>query len=362
MATTIKVVSTSDEMNLEPSPATTSSTSTPSGVATTTRSSTSTGRRLPIDRFIAEREGRWAELVELLDRRHRDAEAVLRLGEAYRATAADLARARQRWPGDPVVGELEALVGRARAEVYRSAGARASVRHWLTTGFYRRVRERPGLLAVAFLLLWGPSIGFALWAHHDPATARAVADVSSLSRRAADVDPTGGGTAASTADQASFSTTIFTNNIRVSILCLAGGMTGGLATAALLLYNGMIVGLVVGLLVAGGGGGYVLTHLAPHGLLEWSLVTVAGATGLRIGAALVAPGWRSRGEALVAEARAAAETVLGVALWLVPTGLIEGFVSTAGLPPAAALGVGLLAAGAFWGLVWWRGRPEAPVR
>lgn len=349
-------------MNREPSPATTSSMSTPSGVATTTRSSTSTSRTLPIDRFIAERRGRWTELVALLDDRPVGAEALLRRGELYRATAGDLARARQRWPGDPLVGELEALVDRARAAVYRTPGARASARYWFTTGFYRRVRERPGLLALAFVLLWGPSIGFALWAHHDPTTARRVADMSALSRQAADADPSDGGAGggSSPVAQASFSTTIFVNNIRVSLLSLAGGLTGGIATGGLMIYNGMIVGLVVGLLVAAGGGGFVATHLAPHGFLEWSLVTVAGATGLRVGAAIVAPGWRPRGEVLAAEARAAAETVLGVAMWLVPTGLVEGFVSTAGLPPVLAVGVGLALAGTFWGLVWWRGDPDLP--
>lgn len=318
-----------------------------------------------VERFIAERTERWAMLAELVGRAggrlDRLAPAdVLALGEGYRAAAADLARARQRWPGDPVVAELDALVRRARVLVYRTPGRRGPFRHWLTTGFFVRVRERPRILLAAVLLLWGPSIGFAVWADHDPATATRVARVSPLAGEAADSAASGGGgeRMLGAGDRASFATQIFTNNIRVSLLCLAGGMTGGLLTAGLLLFNGAIVGVVVGLFTANGAGPVAVTYLAPHGVMEWSLVTLAGAAGLRVGAALVAPGHRPRGEALVAEMRAAAEMALGVALWLVPTGLVEGFVTPRGLSPGVALAVGLGLAATFWALVLWRGRPE----
>jgi len=317
-----------------------------------------------VEAFIAERSEGWAALVGLLVRSGGRVEALpagdaLRLGDLYRSTAADLARARQRWPGDPVIAELEALVGRARSVVYRVPGRRASLLAWATTGFFRRVRERPGLLLVAALLLWGPALGLAVWAHGDPATATQVARVSALSSEAADAAGAGGAGDRSidAGESAALGTQIFVNNIRVSLLCLAVGITGGLGTALVLVFNGGVVGLIVGLFVAGGAGDVAVSYLAPHGVLELSLVTVAGAAGLRIGAAVVHPGLRPRATALVAEARAAAEMALGVALWLVPTGLVEGFVTPRGLSPAAALTVGVGLAGLFWGLVWWRGRP-----
>jgi uncharacterized membrane protein SpoIIM required for sporulation len=321
-----------------------------------------------VEGFIAERGEGWAQLVDLLGRaggrvERLPADDALRLGDLYRATAADLARARQRWPGDPVVDELEALVGRARSVVYRVPGRRSSFGHWLTTGFFQRVRERPRVLLVAALLLWGPAVGMAVWAHGDPATAGRVARVSALSSGAADSAAQGGGghRGISTGESASISTEIFVNNIRVSLVCLAVGISGGLLTAVALVFNGAVVGLIVGLFAANGAGGVAVSYLAPHGVLELSLVTVAGAAGLRIGTAVIAPGLRARGAALVAEARAAAEMALGVALWLVPTGLVEGFVTPQGLSPAVALTVGLALAGLFWSLVWWRGRPDPIV-
>lgn len=309
---------------------------------------------------MAERADAWAALVDLLGRargrvERLPADDALRLGDLYRATAADLARARQRWPGDPIVDELDALVSRARAVVYRVPGRRASFTHWLSTGFFQRVRERPGALLVAGLLLWGPAIGMAVWAHGDPATAARVAEVSSLSSGAGETAIGDDGAGLSSLESASLGSRIFVNNIRVSFTSLAVGVAGGLPTALLLVFNGAIVGLVVGLFAAAGAGGTAVSLLAPHGFIELSLVTVAGAGGLRLGAAVIAPGLRPRAIAVVDEAKAAAELALGVALWLVPTGLVEGFVTPQVLPPALAVTVGLALAGVFWALVWWRG-------
>src|SRR5262249_56209888 len=85
------------------------------------------------------------------------ADGVRRLGALYRATAADLALARRRFAGDPTVARLEALVARARPLVYERARRGASFAEFATTGYWQRVRERPSLLIVAALLLFGPS-------------------------------------------------------------------------------------------------------------------------------------------------------------------------------------------------------------
>src|SRR5215217_6068138 len=55
---------------------------------------------------------------------------------------------------DPTVARLEALVSRARPLVYDRARRVGSVAEFATTGYWRRVRERPGLLLVSTLLLF----------------------------------------------------------------------------------------------------------------------------------------------------------------------------------------------------------------
>src|SRR3954454_22639166 len=82
------------------------------------------------ERFAAERGPDWTELETAIkragDRPERlGRDGVRRLGALYRAAAADLACARRRFPREPLVGRLDALVLRARATVYaRSGGAR----------------------------------------------------------------------------------------------------------------------------------------------------------------------------------------------------------------------------------------------
>ena len=96
-----------------------------------------------------------------------------------------------------------------------------------------------------------------------------------------------------------------------------------------------------------------------HGVLELSCIVVAGAAGLRMGWALIDPGNRTRGEALRTEARAAVEIILGTAPWLVLAGLVEGFVTPAGTGLDAVVAVGLSLGAIYWGLVLWRGTPDA---
>jgi uncharacterized membrane protein SpoIIM required for sporulation len=315
-----------------------------------------------LDAFLRERQDRWRELEELVRRARRRPErlgpdGVRRLGAMYRAAAADLALARRRFAGDPVVARLAALVGKARPLVYDTDRRAGSVGEFVSRGFWRRVRERPVLLLVAATLLFGPWALAGVWAARDPGAALAVAPEGF--RRWS--EPREREASPSTEESAAFASDIFTNNIRVSILAFAAGIAAGLGAAFVLLFNGVLLGVVSGLAVEAGNGRLLLEWVPAHGVLELSCIVVAGAAGLRMGWALVSPGHRRRGAALVAEARPAAEMVIGTSAWLVVAGLLEGFVSPSGAGLTTRIAVGLAAAGCFWALVAWRGRSPAPV-
>ena len=89
-----------------------------------------------LERFEAQRGPDWDRLADLVERagnrrgrRRLGAAGLLELGALYRGSAADLAYARRRYPGDPVVARLEALVTRGRASsTARSGSARRSAR------------------------------------------------------------------------------------------------------------------------------------------------------------------------------------------------------------------------------------------
>lgn len=312
-----------------------------------------------VEGFVASRRPAWDELGSLLQRagthpERLGARDVRRLGARYREAAADLALARQRYPHNTVVVFLADLVGRARHVVYDAGPRRETVTHFVTTGYWRRVAERPGLLLAAWGLLVGSLALGALWAVTDAGGAAGL--VPEAFRAVTEPRPPGD-LGISVADQTAFSSSIFTNNIRVTILTFAGGVVAGLGTAATVLYNGLLIGVLGGLAVQSGNGERFFSLVVPHGVLELSCIAVAAAAGLRLGAAIVAPGRARRGVVVVAEAREAVLVVVGTAGWLVVAGIVEGFVTPKGLDLPAAVAVGAALGGAYWALVVLRGVP-----
>lgn len=319
----------------------------------------------PLPQFIANHQTEWQHVESLVDTaRGRvgrlDQSQVRALGHGYRRVVADLALARHRFPGDPVVARLEHLARRARPLLYSGVGDRRSVLEFVTTGYWRRVREQPRVLLIATVLLFGPALLMGVWSNTSPAEAKRVAQVSDLSAGIGEGNVRDPDTDRITDPEtaAAFSAQIFTNNVRVAFVAFAGGLTGGVLTGLSLLFNGAVLGLVAGLAIHGGNGESLWRLVAPHGVLELSLIVVAGAAGFRLGWALLRPGHRTRAEAMAVEGRAAVEMALGSAVLLVPTGLVEGFVTPRGLSLPAALAVGLALGAVFWALVIWRGRPD----
>jgi uncharacterized membrane protein SpoIIM required for sporulation len=313
-----------------------------------------------LDAFVRSRTPEWEELHRLVDSAgHRPERlgpgGVRRLGTTYRAAAADLALARRRWPGDPVTVRLEDLVGRSRHLVYATESRSASLRQFLSQGYWRLVRERIGLVGLCWLLMIVPAALVGAWAASDPAAAARF-----LPSQFRGVGEHGGGDLGlALGRQATLAGQILTNNIQVSFVAFAGGLLAGVGTTLVLLYNGALIGGVGGLTVAAGQPGPFLSLVAPHGVLELSLIAVSGAAGFSVGWALIDPGRRSRRVALGLGARRGAEIVLGTMPWFVVAGLVEGFVTPTSLPLAAAVAVGLLVAAPYWALVFWRGRPAA---
>jgi uncharacterized membrane protein SpoIIM required for sporulation len=309
------------------------------------------------DRFVADRSPQWAELDVLTGRGRglrRDPVAIRRLAELTRQTAADLALARRRYPNDPLVVALTSRVLAGRRRLLGLDRAHVAVGHFVTTGYWRRVRERPAILIVAFLFLMVPWMFAAVWATHEPAQARGLAPggaESVMHRSRADfrLRPD---------EKAAVSSQIFTNNIRIAFLAFALGMVAGVGALLLLGFQGVVLGATFGLTIHVGNAGPLFQFVFPHGFLELSCIIVAGAAGMRMGWALVVPGYRSRAEALRAEAAGAVEMVIGTALVLVLCGIVEGTVSTSGIPVPLGVAIGALLGGGFWALVLRRGRPE----
>lgn len=320
---------------------------------------------MTLDDFLAEREAAWDELDAGLKQargkpERLGPEGVRALGSAYRAAAADLALARRRFPGDPVVARLAALVTRAHSAIYGTPPRGRGLRHFYSREYWRLIRERPGALALAAALLFGSALLAYVWARSDPGAA--LGAVPKEFQAAA--SPPTGSRGLSPSEHAAFSSAIFTNNIRVTFVAFAGGIAAGLGTAFVLLSNGVMLGAIAGLAIGAGNGDAFVQLVTAHGVLELTCIVVGAAAGLRLGRALVAPGPHRRSVALAAEARTAVAIVLGTMPWLVIAGLVEGFVTPSGFPTAVDVAVGVTLGVVFWGLVVLRGggAPQSRAR
>jgi uncharacterized membrane protein SpoIIM required for sporulation len=314
-----------------------------------------------LNRFIDDRVDSWRELDRLMraagGRTERlEAGEILRLGELYRRTAADLAMARRAYPADPTVAALEQRVGAARHLVYKAPTRRDAVADFFKRGYWRAIRERPLPLAIAVALLFGSAIITGAWAYRDPGAAGTLAP--GYYSAVTTPRPHGSNREFSRSTRAALASEIFTNNIEVTFFAFAAGAFLGIGSAIILLYNGILLGVVAGLAFGSGNGTVATELLVPHGLLELSCIAVAGAAGMRLGWAFVEPGRKTRTQSMIDEARESMVIVLGTAIWLVVAGLTEGFITPTGLSLPEALAIGIGWATLFWTLVFVLGRPR----
>jgi uncharacterized membrane protein SpoIIM required for sporulation len=312
-----------------------------------------------LERFESQRGPDWVRLDALLargsgrrGRRRLGAGGVLELAALYRGAAADLAYARRRFPGDPVVARLEALVLRGRVAVYGRTGRRGSLRAFFARGYWRRLAERPAMVALAWVLLLVPAAAGAVWGLADPGAAVGLVPADF----AGAADPPAEGRDFGAAEGSVFATQVLVNNIQVTLAAFAGGLLFGVGTVFALVFNGLLLGTIGGLAFGAGNGEAFIRLISSHGPLELSCIVVGGVAGLRLGHSLIVPGSRTRLRSLQAEARRSVELAVGTAPWLVLCGFLEGLATGPEIPVVvqAALGLGLAAL--FWGLVVVRGR------
>jgi uncharacterized membrane protein SpoIIM required for sporulation len=122
---------------------------------------------------------------------------------------------------------------------------------------------------------------------------------------------------------------IMQNNIQIAFLSFAGGVLAGIPTIWIMLLNGLILGGVTGLTANQNIGFELWTFVIGHGVIELSVIFIAGGAGLSIGWALLRPGLLRRRDALMLASRKAVLLIIGCVPLLLIAGLIEGFISPA---------------------------------
>jgi uncharacterized membrane protein SpoIIM required for sporulation len=139
------------------------------------------------------------------------------------------------------------------------------------------------------------------------------------------------------------SSAIMTNNISVSFMTFAMGITGGIGTLYMLFFNGLLLGVISVACWTAGISMKFWSFVAPHGVLELPAIFIAAGAGLKIARGFLFPGVLPRKESLVRAGREGTILVLGAIPLLVIAGVIEAFVSPTELaiPLKFAMAAGL---------------------
>ncbi|TAM67498.1 MAG: stage II sporulation protein M [Microbacteriaceae bacterium] len=145
---------------------------------------------------------------------------------------------------------------------------------------------------------------------------------------------------------ASFAGQVWTNNAWIAAQCIAFGILG-VYVPVVVLHNAENVGVTGAVMFAYDKGDVFFQYIAPHGMLELTSIFVAAAAGIRIFWAWIAPGARTRGQALAEDGRALFTVAIGLVVSLFVSGIIESFVTPSPLPWPIKIGIGALALAGF---------------
>lgn len=307
---------------------------------------------MDLDALTAARRDEWERLDRLGRTRRLTGPEVDELVTRYRAASADLAEIKTSAGRTPQGDHVSTLLARTRL---RLTGVRENALRQLPRFFLLqlpaalyRVRWSTLAVAVGFVVV---ATAVALWISGDPAAVAALGAESELQAYADSefVDyyrenP-----------NAIFAGTVWTNNAWIAAQCVLFGITG-FWPLMVMVQNAVGVGTSAAVMLAFDRGDVFFQFILPHGLLELTAIFVAGAAGLQIFWAWVAPGRRTRAEALASAGRSLATIAVGLVFALALSGLVEGFVTPREWPWQIKIAIGAAALGVFLVYMLWVGR------
>jgi len=294
---------------------------------------------------------RFAARVERLN--HQGGRALRKLTSAdltnliddYQALLVDLARARSMGADHATVGHLNRVAVAGHNLLYGQMRRRSSAAGagWFGS-FAGVVRGHSWAVALSLTLFFGsalasyvavllnPGLGYELlddsFVEFDPASPDNLHNIPRLARPVV-------------------SSTIIANNIQVTFLAFGLGLTAGIGTTALLIFNGIHLGSVAGWMTLHGNQRALWGWIMPHGGTELLAICLAGAAGYVLAGAIVAPGLLRRSSALKRVGGDALVMELGCMAMLMIAGLIEGFVSPSSMDYPSRIAVLVLSL-ALW--------------
>jgi uncharacterized membrane protein SpoIIM required for sporulation len=305
--------------------------------------------------FESRHTAEWEQFTLVLEQleQGKEAEQVARFPSDYRRLCQHLALAQERGYSSFLIDSLQQQVLRGHQQLYRHRSRlAANVLGFILADFPRLVREQWRFVLAAGLIFFGGLIGIALLVYLFPDLVYNLIPAEQVSEMQGMYDPAAGHLGRSAERAASEDWVMFgyyiMHNISIAFQTFASGLLFGLGSAFFLFFNGLMIGAVAGHLTHIGYGQTFWSFVVGHGAFELSAIALAGAAGLQLGWALIAPGRLPRSEALRLAARKSVLLICGVMLFLLIAAFIEAYwSSTIGVAPMTKYLVGA----ALWLLV-----------
>ncbi|MGH8582671.1 MAG: stage II sporulation protein M [Gammaproteobacteria bacterium] len=295
--------------------------------------------------WLKARQSAWQSLARqvLADRERAapESQAVLALASGFRQVVADLALARTVLPGSGLTRQLEELALRLHRIVYRAPrNAREDLLGLFAYEIGPLMRRLAGKLLV--VTLWFSGTAIAAWwlVSHNLELIGLFASEQMIEGVERGEIWTDG--LLNVVPSSVLSLSIFTNNLVVTLFCASLGTLYGAGTLYIVGINGLMLGGLFAFTAHYGMAERLFQFIVPHGMVELSVIMVAGAAGMGIGEALARPGSLPRALAFRRAVHEASRVLMVCAPFLLGAGLIEGYASPdPGLSPAARLAIGI---------------------
>ena len=251
----------------------------------------------------------------------------------YRRLCQHLALSQERGYSSYLVDPLQQLALRGHQQLYRHRSQlAANVLGFILADFPRLVREQWRFVLIASLLFFGSLVGIALLIYLFPDLIYSIVSAQQVAEMQGMYDPNASrlGRAAeraSSEDWMMFGYYVM-HNIGIAFQTFAAGLLFGLGSVFFLIFNGLIIGAVSGHLTEIGYGQTFWSFVIGHGAFELTAIALAGAAGLQLGWALIAPGQLRRSESLRMAALKSVQMLCGVMIFLLIAAFIEAYWSS----------------------------------
>lgn len=306
--------------------------------------------------FESRHQPQWqafAEHLKQLEQGKAKASDVADFPHQYRRLCQHLALAQARGYSSYLIDPLQQLALRGHQQLYRHRSQlAANVLGFVLADFPRLVREQWRFVLIASLLFFGSLVGIALLVYLFPDLIYSLVSPQQVAEMQGMYDPDASrlGRAAeraSSEDWMMFGYYVM-HNTGIAFQTFAAGLLFGLGSVFFLIFNGLVIGAVSGHLTEIGYGQTFWSFVIGHGAFELTAIALAGAAGLQLGWALIAPGQLTRGESLRRAARKSVQMLCGVMIFLLIAAFIEAYWSST---TAIAPWVKYLVGAALWLLV-----------